>query len=257
MRIRYRRIHIIAFLSTMSLSLSASSCLLKDCDQIRIAIFGDSITEQGDQLPNGYVNVLRNMLLTKNPQIRILASGVSGDKVIDLKNRLNSGVVSINHSIVIIYIGVNDILHQKYADLIESSPENFRITFRAILLKARDAGARVIVCTPAVVGEKINWSQKDWEPRKSYWPWRPNPKYGDAQLSNMLNLYSDIIRQLAKESGLTIVDLQKEFYNYLIKNNSSNQYSGILTNDGVHLNDRGNQFVASLIENALDLSDCR
>lgn len=243
------------FLSALTMSPIANSCLFKDGDQI--IVLGDSITEQGDQHPNGFVKLLRSKVLLKNTQIKITSSGVSGDKVIDLKKRLDSGILNIKPSTVILFIGVNDILHQKYSNLTESSPENFRETFKDILSKIHSTGAKVVVCTLACIGEKIIWTKKDWELRNSYWPWRRSPQYGDGQLSNMLDQYSDIIRQIAGEFDLVIVDLQREFKKYLIANNKNNEYFGILTRDGVHMNDKGNQLIADLIADSLSLHACQ
>jgi lysophospholipase L1-like esterase len=41
-----------------------------------------------------------------------------------------------------------------------------------------------------------------------------------------------------------LCDLRQAFLDYLVKNNTANKASGVLTTDGVHLNDAGNQFVA-------------
>jgi lysophospholipase L1-like esterase len=41
-----------------------------------------------------------------------------------------------------------------------------------------------------------------------------------------------------------LVDLRKDFTEYEQKNNPENKESGILTVDRVHLNDKGNAFVA-------------
>lgn len=43
-----------------------------------------------------------------------------------------------------------------------------------------------------------------------------------------------------------MVDLRKSFQDYLKDHNPDNKENGILTGDGVHLNDTGNRFVADL-----------
>jgi lysophospholipase L1-like esterase len=48
-----------------------------------------------------------------------------------------------------------------------------------------------------------------------------------------------------------LVDLRELFHNYELKNNPGNKESGILTVDKVHLNDAGNQLVASAMLDAL------
>ena len=59
-----------------------------------------------------------------------------------------------------------------------------------------------------------------------------------------LNRYSNIIRDLAKKNELPLVDLRKKFLDYLKDNNPENKEKDILTYDRVHMNNKGNQFLA-------------
>lgn len=59
-----------------------------------------------------------------------------------------------------------------------------------------------------------------------------------------LNQYSNIIRKIAKEFSLPICDLRKAFLDFLKTDNPANAEKGILTSDRVHLNEKGNLFVA-------------
>jgi isoamyl acetate esterase len=65
-----------------------------------------------------------------------------------------------------------------------------------------------------------------------------NPLDGDQ------NKYSNMIRELAKKNSLHLVDLRKSFQQYLSKNNPENKEKEILTYDRVHMNDKGNKFIA-------------
>ncbi|NTW25668.1 MAG: G-D-S-L family lipolytic protein, partial [Lentimicrobium sp.] len=91
-------------------------------------------------------------------------------------------------------------------------------------------GAEVILCTPAVIGEKTDFT---------------NQPDGD------LNKYSQIIRDLATASQCKLIDLRQLFLAYNLQNNTGNLEKGILTTDGVHLNDKGNQLVADAMLNAI------
>ncbi len=82
---------------------------------------------------------------------------------------------------------------------------------------------KIVLCTPATIGEKIDFS---------------NPQDGD------MNQYSTIIRGLAAKNNLPLVDLRKAFLEYNLKNNPENKDRGVLTTDRVHLNAKGNQLVA-------------
>ena len=91
-------------------------------------------------------------------------------------------------------------------------------------------GAKVILVTPAVIGERYDQS---------------NPQDGE------LNLYSNWIRKYAAEKKIALVDCRKLFLDYSAKNNPKNVDKGILTYDRVHLNDAGNQLVADAVWEAI------
>ena len=84
--------------------------------------------------------------------------------------------------------------------------------------------AEPVLCTASVIGEKTDGS---------------NP------LDKMLDQYCDISRQVAKESGVRLLDLRKAFLNELKTTNKDNKRKGVLTTDGVHLNPAGETFVAN------------
>jgi lysophospholipase L1-like esterase len=123
---------------------------------------------------------------------------------------------------VVIYIGVNDVWHKRTSGT-GTDPDKFEKFYQAIINKLKAKNITVILCTPATIGEKTDFS---------------NPLDGD------LNEYSKIIRNIAQKNSLSVVDLRKSFLDYDLKNNTENKDKGVLTSDGVHLNAKGNQFVA-------------
>jgi lysophospholipase L1-like esterase len=66
-----------------------------------------------------------------------------------------------------------------------------------------------------------------------------------------LDEYALLIRQLATDNQLLLVDLRRLFGDDIALKNDTNQASGVLTTDGVHLNEMGNQLVAEAFVNAL------
>ena len=94
----------------------------------------------------------------------------------------------------------------------------------------KDKGIKLILATPAVIGERYDFS---------------NQQDGD------LNWYSNIIRTIATNYKLPLVDLRQRFLEYSKANNPQNSEKGILTTDRVHLNDKGNQLVADEIWKAI------
>jgi lysophospholipase L1-like esterase len=152
----------------------------------------------------------------------LIGAGISGNKVYDLYLRMEEDVMSRNPDLVIIWIGVNDVWHKQLSGT-GTDPDKFEKFYGAILKKLKAKNIKVILCTPATIGEKIDFT---------------NPQDGD------LNKYSQIIRNLAKSNNCGLVDLREIFHTYDLKNNPENKESGILTLDRVHLNDQGNQLVA-------------
>jgi lysophospholipase L1-like esterase len=123
---------------------------------------------------------------------------------------------------VFIYIGVNDVWHKATSGT-GTDADKFEKFYQAIIKKLKDRNIKVVLCTPATIGEKNDNS---------------NQQDGD------LNQYSKIIRNLAVKNNLSLIDLRALFVAYNVANNPENKAKGILTTDGVHLNAKGNQLVA-------------
>jgi lysophospholipase L1-like esterase len=189
----------------------------------KIIFFGDSITQLGEA-PGGYIPMMQEMLAKEgmDNQFELVGSGISGNKITDLYLRLEDDVLKKNPSIVVIYIGINDIWHKQ---LNGSGTEIMKYAqfYEAIIKKIQAAGIKVVVCTPSVIGERKDFS---------------NEQDGD------LNNYSNWLRYYAKTNNIPCVDLRTSFLNYLIANNEKNIDKGLLTADRVHLNLNGNQLVA-------------
>ena len=189
----------------------------------RVVFFGDSITQLGADR-GGYIMRIDSMCKGEglNNSYEFIGAGVSGNKVYDLYLRLDSDVIARKPDLVFIYIGVNDVWHKSLRGT-GTDPDKFQKFYQAIIDKLKAKNIKVILCTPAAIGEKTDFS---------------NPQDGD------MNEYSNIIRRIAPKNSLPLVDLRKAFLEYDLKNNPANKDRGILTTDRVHLNAMGNQLVA-------------
>jgi lysophospholipase L1-like esterase len=189
----------------------------------RVIFFGDSITQMGVN-PGGYIVKMGELLeqkgLSKNYEL--IGAGIGGNKVYDLYLRLEDDVLSKSPEIVFIWVGVNDVWH-KVSSGTGTDADKFEKFYTAIIKKLQDKGVRVILVTPACIGERTDFT---------------NQQDGD------LNRYAQIIRVLAKNYKCELVDLREAFLSYNLKNNPENKESGILTVDRVHLNPKGNELVA-------------
>jgi lysophospholipase L1-like esterase len=191
--------------------------------KMKVVFFGDSITQAGAGT-GGYI--LRIDTLCKSEgqgdNYDFIGAGIGGNKVYDLYLRMENDVLAKEPDIVIIYVGVNDVWH-KASSRTGTDPDKFEKFYQAIIDRLKAKNIRMILCTPATIGEKTDFS---------------NAQDGD------MNEYSKISRRIASKNQLPIVDLRKAFLDYNLKNNSDNKDRGILTTDGVHLNPKGNQLVA-------------
>ncbi len=197
----------------------------------RVVFLGDSITQAGAG-PKGYVTLVRTELAkeSKGPQVEVIGAGISGNKVPDLENRLERDVLAKKPTVVVIYIGINDVWHGEGDPAKGTLPDRFEKGISGVVDRIRATGARVILCTPSVIGEK---------------------KDGANKLDARLDQYSNLTRKIAKEKKTGLCDLRQGFQDYLAKANLDNRDAGILTSDRVHLNEAGDQFVAAEMLRAL------
>jgi isoamyl acetate esterase len=198
----------------------------------RIVLLGDSIT-QGGSSPKGYVTLIKKAMDEKHKEleIEVINAGISGNKVPDLQKRLQKDVLNQRPTLVVIYIGINDVWHGERNPKNGTSKEKFEAGLKDIISKINDSGSRVVLCTPSVIGEKTG---------------------GANNLDSKLDEYAEISRAIAKEMKLPLCDLRKAFVEYLKTHNTENKESGVLTGDRVHLNDAGNKLVAETILKTID-----
>jgi len=204
----------------------------------RIVFLGDSITAAGVG-PDGYITLIKNVLdaNAKDLGVETIGAGISGNKVPDLQRRLERDVLGKNPTIVFIYIGINDVWHwkkQANGSMTGGTPKDaYEAGLKDIIGKIKEAGARIILCTPSTIGEKAD---------------------GSNERDPMLEEYAAISRSVAKDCGVELLDLRKAFIDYEKANNKGNQPKGILTSDSVHLNKQGNELVAEAMLKALGVA---
>lgn len=185
----------------------------------RVVFFGDSITQAGVQR-NGYIDLLKKRV--DSTKFELFGAGVGGNKVYDLYLRLEDDVLAKKPDLVFIYVGINDVWHKQTSKTGTDYPKYLKF-YQALINKIKASGSAVVLCTPSVVGEK---------------------KGGANELDADLDKYAEGIRELAVKNNLPLCDLRKAFQTYEEQNNPQDLEKDILTRDRVHLNDKGNQFVA-------------
>jgi isoamyl acetate esterase len=217
-------IRVTCFLAVVFMAMTVSAADTQPAKKgDKILFFGDSIT-QGGGGPKGYITVYKTALDAKHPDFALeyINAGISGHKVPNLQARLQKDVLDKKPTIVYIYIGINDVWHSTSG---KGTPKDkYEEGLKDLIAKITAGGARVLLCTPTVIGEKTGGA---------------NPQ--DA----MLDEFSEISRKVAADTKTQLVDLHKAFQDHLKANNPENKEKGILTGDRVHLNEAGNKLVAS------------
>jgi lysophospholipase L1-like esterase len=191
----------------------------------KIVFFGDSLTNLGAR-PGGYISRIVRLLKEADIEYNyeLVGAGVDGDTVLDLYHRIDRDILSEGADIVVIFIGINDVKGKLKGG--GTNEKEFVTTYEAIIKKLDAAFIKIVICTPTVIGERINYTN---------------------ELDQELESYSEIVRNLASKYELPLVDLRKAFLNYNRIHNVENNDYGILTFDKVHLNPEGNQLVAEEI----------
>jgi lysophospholipase L1-like esterase len=202
-----------------------------------IAIFGDSVTLQGDG-EKGYIGLLRAAIAkaerTKDLGVRLIGHGLNGGRVPtvlegkspwgDIGGKMEDLLKKEAPTVVVVLLGINDVWHGEKG----TSAKDFEAGLRAMLGLVSKVGAIPLLCTPQGIGEK---------------------PHGQNPLDKQLDEYCGIVRALAKEKKVALCDLRAAFGERLKREKDKDgkgeeKDSGILTYDGVHMNDAGNELIA-------------
>ncbi|MDG2236049.1 MAG: SGNH/GDSL hydrolase family protein [Flavobacteriaceae bacterium] len=202
----------------------------------KVIFLGDSITqaaesEEGEGTYKGFITSLKENI---GQEMELINKGIGGNKVPDLLLRYKNDVLELKPNIVFIYIGINDVWH-KYDWGSGTDIDIYENGLRKIISEIKTTGAKIILCTPTVIGENIGEFKLV-----------NNFKYIETTdiMNNDLDAFSDVVRNLSSEFNTELLDLRKKFKDYISKNNMENLSKGILTYDGVHLNNEGNKLIA-------------
>jgi len=213
------------------LTLMMTSCISSNK---KVVFLGDSITQNAvinSEDFKGFISLLGENV---GQNTELIGKGIGGDKVSDLLTRYRDDVIKLNPDMVFIYIGINDVWH-KYDYGTGTDIDLYENGLRQIITDLKENGVEVILCTPTVIGENkgeftlVN-QFKDIETMEI--------------MNNDLDDYSDVIRKLSREFDTKLLDLRKIFMQYISENNPENKSKGVLTTDGVHLNNLGSKLIA-------------
>lgn len=163
--------------------------------QPTVVCFGDSLTE--GIIGASYVDLLRERL----PHVRIVNAGANGDTTLNLLRRVERDVLAHQPDVVLLLVGLNDyatacgrLSSRVYYWLskrvyVRLTPRRFARTYRRLLSVLRErSDAHLVLCTLTTLGEHPN-----------------------DPLTEGVDAYSHVVRALALQEGLPLVDLRAAF----------------------------------------------
>jgi lysophospholipase L1-like esterase len=215
-------------LMALSLALNAEICV-KNGDAV--AFMGDSITQQGNGTPAGYVNLVMKGLELCGVNAKKIPAGISGHKSVQMNARLKKDVLDKNPKWMTFSCGVNDVWHGKHG----VSLDKYKVLVSEIFDKCAAQGIEVIVLTATMIGE-------------------------DAENSNnkLLAPYNEWLRAEAKKRKLRLADLNADMQAQLAEIKKKDKTPGNkLTVDGVHMAFDGNCMMAWGVLKAMGVDESK
>lgn len=201
--------------------------------KIRLLFQGDSITDAGRDRRNfrdlgrGYPKYAAEYLRAANPDIDFdfIDLGISGNRTSQLFDRITPDFVNIEPDIISILIGINDIWHRYNWDRIPTTDAQFELNYRSLLkhLKA-NTHAKIVILAPFYLDAEEN-----------------------AFIHEDLKTVGPIVKKLAEEFADVYIPLDEHFAEALKSQPSALYYS----EDGVHPNDKGSEFIGKIYAEAL------
>ncbi len=205
-------------------------------DNATLLFIGDSITDCGRNRPvgeraglgGGYVSMANALIQGVYPEkkIRILNTGISGNRITDLKGRWKEDVLDLEPDWLSIMIGINDVW--RHFDW-EMNPNQVDITayesiFNELLEKTKPKLKGLVLMTPYFI-----------ETNK------------DDPMRSMMDEYSAVVKKTAQKFDAVFVDVQAAFDEYL-----KSAPTQSLCGDRVHPNGTGHMIIAKAFLDALE-----
>lgn len=193
-----------------------------------ILFTGDSITDCGRARPigtgaglgEGYVAFANSLLATSYPErhIRVLNTGVGGNRIIDLDARWQSDVIDLMPDWLSVLIGINDVWRQfdNALDPDQVGIERYESVYRDILKRTRPALEGLVLMSPYFIESN-----------------RSDP------MRESMDAYGMVVERLSHEFDAVFVNVQAAFDLYL-----ANRPTQSLSGDRVHPNKTGHMIIA-------------
>ena len=207
---------------------------------VKVVALGSSTTAPRGSVKHVYCDRLDIMLRDRGLPVEIVNSGVGGSTTEHSLERFKSDVLDYDPELVIIMLGANDAAIDVWKNPPASAPRVAKQRYAENLshfvktLKARNV--KVILMAPPPFRWTAKLKQLYGKP-----PYDVNDPWG---FSAKLAEYCDVVRAVAAEEGVPLVDAFKAFQEY---DRVDGQSVDDLLLDGMHPNDKGHAVIAELL----------
>lgn len=179
-------------------------------------------------LGDGYVSLVDSLLAACRPheRIRVLNTGISGNRIIDLESRWRQDVLELKPDWLSVMIGINDVWRQ-FDRIHDSHPvtlERYEEIYRRLLERTRPEVKGLILMTPYYIETH-----------------RADP------MREKMDAYGRVVERLSQSFDAVFVDLQDAFDSYLRYRPTQS-----LCGDRVHPNKTGHMLIAKAFLAAID-----
>jgi lysophospholipase L1-like esterase len=209
--------------------------------ELVIVAFGDSTTAPRDE--DGvvvYETLLAQALAAKRIPVKVINAGKPSNTTSDARARFEKDVFVHNPDLVIIQFGINDAAVDVWKNPPATQPRvsrsQYEANLRYMVKTLTERGAHVVLMTP----NACRWTETT---RKYYAkpPYRANDPDG---FNIVLSDYAGIVRRVARQEGVPVVDVFAAFQAY--GKVAGQSVDGLLV-DGMHPNSKGHKLIANLL----------
>jgi len=204
---------------------------------LKIVALGDSTTALRSSIRKVYCRRLAETLSSQGISARVINSGVGGSTTRHARGRFEKDVLAHRPDLVIIMLGANDSAIDVWKDPPATQSrvgkQEYAENLRHFVGTLKARGSKVVLVTPT----PFRWTP---ELKKMYGkpPYDPDDPQG---FSKPLAEYAEVVREIAREQGVSLVDLFKAFGDY---DRLEGRSVGDLLLDGMHPNDEGHRIMA-------------
>lgn len=200
-----------------------------------LVAFGDSLTAT-----RGEVKIYCMHLEEAFPEYKIINSGIRGNTTEMARERFEDDVLKHSPDIAIIMFGINDSMVDVWKDPPESesrvSKDQYENNLRYFVSELKKINCTIIMMTPSPMCWTERLIQNYGKP-----PYNPDAEDG---LNVTLDKYIPVMKKVAKEEGVTLIDINSEYRKYI-------EETGIKLDDmhldGMHPNNIGHKMVAEIL----------